>query len=278
MTEKITSLQNARIKNIVKLQEKSQERRSQKRFVVEGKYEIQQAIASGLKIDSIYYCPAIIDAITIEDIKSDNSFEVSEEVFRKIAYREDSGGVILLIEMPASDLDSLKLSHVPLIVVLEAVEKPGNLGAILRTADAAGVDAVLVCDARTDVWNPNVIRSSIGCVFSVPVIPCTSEQAYGFLKKNNIAIHSAALVGSKQHDHVSFQGPSAIVMGTEADGLSRFWLDNADHIVRIPMLGRADSLNVSTSCAIIVFEALRQRAFNKFESSEKYEAFLKTSQ
>lgn len=273
MREKITSLQNQGIKNVVRLQAKSQERRSRKKFVIEGNNEIRQALTAGISIDSVYICPEISKEFSILDFEEAKVFEVSTEVYRKIAYREDSGGILLVADTPSSSLTGLRLSYSPLIIVLEAVEKPGNLGAILRTADAAGVDAVIVCDPRTDIWNPNVIRSSIGCVFSVPVVSCTSEEAINFLKDRNIFVYAAALPGSHRHDHSDFIHPSAIVMGTEADGLSRFWLDSADKVIRIPMLGKADSLNVSTSCAVIVFEALRQRGFNRFETKEKFDAF-----
>ncbi len=273
MSEKISSLQNAKVKNVVRLQEKSQERRLQKKFVVEGVNEIRHVLQSSLTIDSVFICPEINSQFAQSEFNEATLLEVTPEVFSKMAYREDSGGVLLVVDMPDDKLDSLKLSYCPLVVVLEAVEKPGNLGAILRTADAAGVDAVLICDPRTDKWNPNVIRSSIGCVFTVPVITCTNDEALDFLKKNEIAVYAAALPGSHRHDHSEFVSPSAIILGTEADGLSEFWIDHADRVIRIPMLGKADSLNVSTSCAIIVFEAMRQRGFNVFESKEKFDAF-----
>lgn len=261
MPEIITSLQNSRIKSIVKLQEKSQERRREGLFVVEGVNEIRQVLNSGLKIDSVFLCPEVMKELTVADFEGSAVFHVSPAVFEKIAYREDSGGALLVVHSPASTLSALMLSANPLLIVLESVEKPGNLGAILRTADGAGADAVIVCDPRTDIWNPNVIRSSIGCVFSVPAVSATSEETLRFLKDKNIRVLAAALPGSVRHDRADFSAPSAIVFGTEADGLSDFWLKNADEVIRIPMLGKADSLNVSTSAAIIVYEAQRQRGF-----------------
>jgi len=160
-------------------------------------------------------------------------------------------------------LDTLQLPEKPFIIVLESVEKPGNLGAILRTADAAGVDAIIVCDPQTDFYNPNVIRSSIGCIFTKQVIACGSKEALQWMKQKDIRIFATDLAASEWYHETDFTQPSAIVMGTEADGLTNFWLRNADSRIKIPMRGYIDSLNVSVSTAVITFEAMRQRKFGK---------------
>jgi len=160
---------------------------------------------------------------------------------------------------PENSLEKIKLSQNPLIIVLEAVEKPGNLGAILRTADAAGADAILVCDPLTDIFNPNTIRSSLGCVFSVPVVACSSHEAIHWLKSKSIQIFTTYLEASINYLDANYTQPTAIVSGTESTGLSQQWINAADQNLIIPMLGIADSLNVSVSTAIVLFEALRQR-------------------
>ncbi len=257
MLEHISSLQNARIKNIVKLQ-KAGERKEQGLFIIEGKREIGLAMDSGIKMHSFFYCeelgtnfPQLDAAVGV--------FTVSKEVFDKIAYRENSDGCLALAHMQRLQLTDIKLSLVPFVIVLEGVEKPGNLGAILRTADAAKVDAVIICDPKTDLYNPNVVRSSIGCVFTNQVVASSSEETLLWLKQNKMHVYAAALSATELYQQVDFTQPSAVVMGTEADGLSSFWLDKSDAQIKIEMRGKIDSLNVSTSCAVLVFEAMRQR-------------------
>jgi TrmH family RNA methyltransferase len=184
---------------------------------------------------------------------------VSREVFEKLAVREDSGGVLAVAEMKPHGLEQISLSKNPLLLILEGVEKPGNLGAILRTADAAGVDAVIICDPQTDFYNPNVIRSSVGCVFTKQIAAASSEQTIAWLKKNNIDIYCTYLSASQIYHQVNYRKPSAIVMGTEATGLSETWVKNATANIIIPMHGKIDSMNVSNAAAVVVFEAVRQR-------------------
>ncbi len=259
MQEYISSLQNPRIKNIVKLQ-KASERKEQNLFLIEGEREINLALLSGIQLHSYFHCEAF--GKTLPSLSQDvQSFKVSKEVFQKIAYRENSDGCLALARPKKVSLHDLKLSSNPIIIVIEAVEKPGNLGAILRTADAAQVDAVIVCDPQTDIYNPNVVRSSVGCVFTNQVAVCGSEETMHWLKEKNISIYAAALTATDFYDDVDFEKAAAIVMGTEADGLSNFWLTHCDKQIKIPMRGKIDSLNVSTSCAILVFEAMRQRNF-----------------
>jgi len=265
MIEKITSIQNSRIKNIVKLQQKSSEREEQNLIVIEGLREITLAIKSGIEIKSIFFCSEIISFDRIREILTDENqiFDISRDVYHKIAYRESTEGILVLAEPRFLTLSDLKLRDIPFIIVLESVEKPGNLGAILRTADAANVDAVIVCDPLTDIYNPNAIRSSVGCIFTKQIVTCSSEDAMEWLKQNKIKSYAAALTAKKLYHETDFKIPSAIIMGTEADGLTNKWLHGADEQIKIPMNGEIDSLNVSTSCAILVFETMRQRNFYK---------------
>lgn len=265
MTEKITSTQNPKIKNILKLQQKSSERRKQNLIVIEGLRELGLAIKSGIVLRSVFYCTDIISQQEIENQLNFNGdfFELSSEIYEKLAYRGSTEGVIALAEPNFLELSNLKLRENPLIIVLESVEKPGNLGAILRTADAAKVDAVIISDALTDIYNPNVIRSSVGCVFTNQVVACSTDEAIKWLKEKGIKTHAAALTATENYHETDFKGPSAIVMGTEADGLTDKWLKNTDKQIIIPMSGEIDSMNVSVSTAILVFEAMRQRNFYK---------------
>lgn len=261
--ERITSLQNTRIKNIVALQEKSRERRKQQLFVVEGLREIDLALLAGYIPHLICICTEMGNFASFLGRldKGVEVVDVSKAVFDKMAYRENSDGVLAIFPFRRHTLQDIKLTDNPFIIVLEAVEKPGNLGAILRTADAAQVDAVVVCDPLCDVYNPNVIRSSIGCLFANQVAVCTSDQAVKWLFKNNIAIYAAELRASQWYHQTNMNKPCAVVMGTEADGLTDFWIDNANARIKIPMRGKIDSLNVSVSTAILTFEAMRQREF-----------------
>lgn len=264
--ELITSLQNPRIKHIVKLMAKQSERRTQHLFVIEGAREMSLALAGGYSIHSVYVCKELFAKTDYPDVLNglapEQCFEISHKVFEKLAYRSGSDGLIVLAEPRTHALSDLHLSDNPFIIVLEAVEKPGNLGAILRTADAAKADAVIVCDTATDIYNPNVIRSSLGCAFTVPIGIATSQETIDYLHSKNIRSHAAELHTSHWYHEVDYSTPSAIVMGTEADGLTDFWISNADCRVKIPMQGVIDSLNVSVSTAVITFEAMRQRGFS----------------
>ena len=257
----ITSLQNQRIKDVVKLSN-AHERRKQNLFLIEGARELSMAVSAGdYGIRKLFVCDELLSIEAKLLVKKwDIPVEkVSAEVYRKMAYREESDGIIAVSSPRYLSLGQVRLSVNPFFIVLEAVEKPGNLGAILRTADAARVDAVIVCDPKTDIYNPNIIRSSIGCVFTQQVVACTSEEALQWLKQNGVRIFAAELNASEIYYETDFTQPSAIVMGTEATGLTDFWLCNADHRIKIPMRGCIDSLNVSVSTAILTFEAMRQR-------------------
>jgi len=264
--EPITSTQNPRIRQILRL-DKSRERKEQNLFVIEGFKEINLALAHGYSLHALFHCPAVsgdraAHKLLFQLPPEVEVWEVSRNVFARIAYRDQSDGVLALARPRHTELSSLRTSPNPFLIVLESVEKPGNLGAILRTADAASADAVLVCDPLTDIYNPNVVRSSIGCVFTRPVIPCTSQEACAWLRNKGVRILAAELTASTWYHQTDMTGPVAIVMGTEADGLTPFWLEQADGRIKIPMCGAIDSLNVSVSTAIITFEAMRQRSFN----------------
>ncbi len=262
MSIKISSLQNPKIKYILSLS-KPGIRRKDKVIIIEGFREIKRAISKNVNIVSIFYCPEIISQEALKWVMKSNNdsevFEVSRKVYSKMVYRENVDGLIVLARSSDLSLESLKLSMNPLILVLESVEKPGNLGAILRTADAAAIDAVIICDPLTDIYNPNVVRSSLGCLFSNQVVAADSDSVISFLQSRNIRIISAVLQDAIPYTNVNFTYPSAIILGSEAEGLSDTWRQNADHLIKIPMYGIADSLNVSVSAAVLVFEAIRQR-------------------
>jgi TrmH family RNA methyltransferase len=259
----ITSTQNPKIKSLLAL-EKPRERRKQQLFLVEGAKEIKLAIEAGYKIGNIFFCEEIINKEEADFVYAQDKLliPVSKDVFEKIAIRESSGGMLAVAEQKTHRLEDIKLSKRPLLLILESVEKPGNLGAILRTADAAGVDAVIICDPQTDFYNPNVIRSSVGCVFTTQIASATSETTIAWLKKEGVNIFCTYLKASKPYHEINFTQPSAIVMGTEATGLSDVWVDSSTANIIIPMSGKIDSMNVSTATAVVVFEAKRQRGFH----------------
>lgn len=255
----ITSPQNPRIKELASLGAKSSERRKRALFTVEGIRECRAAQKAGFLFEAVFMVPGMADEKFIASLKADKITAITPQVYEKVAYRGTTEGVIAVVKNKELQLDEIKLSENPLVIVLESVEKPGNLGAILRTADAAKADAVIICDPLTDLYNPNTIRSSLGGVFTNQVSACSSEEAYNWLKKNKIRVFTAELQASEWYHLTDMTAPMAIIMGTEADGLKEYWRERADERIKIPMRGELDSLNVSVSAAIICFEALRQR-------------------
>ena len=267
----ITSVQNARIKHVVALQQKSSLRREEGLFVVEGQREIEHCIEGGYEVVEVYKRSQESGVRSQEigirrqesGVRREVEYIVTPQVYEKMAYRGSTEGIIAVVKSKGHSISSVncKLSTVnnPLVIVLESVEKPGNLGAILRSADAANVDAVIVCDPLTDLYNPNLIRASIGAIFTVPTAVCTSQECIDFLKERNIKILTAQLQDSYEYYDYDMRQATAIVMGTESTGLTQQWREAADAHIRIPMLGRLDSLNVSVSAAILMFEAVRQR-------------------
>ena len=257
----ISSLQNQKVKQLVLLQQKSSERKKSDLFVVEGLRELRHCVSKGYEIDSLFFCTGLLTE-SIDDLLVAQSYEVTAQVYEKIAYRGSTEGVVAVMRMKHLQLEDLQLTEKPLLVVLESVEKPGNLGAVLRSADAAGADAVIVCDPLTDLYNPNLIRASIGALFTVPTVAVSSEDCIRFLKARGIRILTAQLQDSELYYDTDMTCGTAIVMGTEATGLTNQWREAADAHIRIPMLGQLDSLNVSVSAAILLFEAVRQRKGN----------------
>ena len=253
----ISSIQNPKIKLLTALQKKSAERRSRGVFVVEGQRELQHCVEAGFEVESLFVCKELFTGDF--DVKNATVYTVSPKVYEHIAYRGSTEGVVAVVKCRERSLDDLELGETPLIIVLESVEKPGNLGAVLRSADAAKADAVIVCDPLTDLYNPNLIRASIGAVFTVPVVACDSSACIDFLKSKNIQILTAQLQDSSLYYESDMRRGIAIVMGTESTGLTQQWRLAADAHIRIPMLGRIDSLNVSVSAAILLYEAVRQR-------------------
>ena len=259
----ITSTQNAKVKHVVALQQKSALRRKEGLFVVEGRRELAHCLEAGYKVIECFILENLerLDNLEILETLENLSplIPVSPQVYEKMAYRGSTEGVIAVVREKQLSLDDLRLSSNPLVIVLERVEKPGNLGAVLRSADAAKADAVIICDPLTDLYNPNLIRSSIGAVFSVPCVACSSEACIAFLKARGIQILTAQLQDSSLYYDTDMRRGTAIVMGTESTGLTDQWRQAADAHIRIPMLGKLDSLNVSVSAAILLFEAVRQR-------------------
>ena len=268
MPDLLSSPQNPRIKQLVRLQQKASARRALGLTLVEGLRELSIAVAAGGSVAAVYVCPELAGETGRRAVQrlfagapaAPEWLEVTRPVFEKVAYREGSDGVLAVLRTPARTLASLPLPANPLLLVLEAVEKPGNLGAILRTADAAPLDAVLVGDPRTDLYNPNAIRASIGCVFSVPVVAAPMTDILEFMREKQIRSYAAALApGAVPYTACDFRAPTALLLGTEAEGLSDATRAACDETIIIPMMGRIDSLNVSVAGAVLAFEAVRQR-------------------
>lgn len=268
MFKQISSHQNPSIKRLLQLQEKARTRRKENVFIVEGVREIRLAFKGEFEVEELYFCDQVFPAEEVQNLISGckqkpEVIEISSEVYDKIAYRGSTEGLIAVMRSKDTGLNKIQFkSENPLILVAEAPEKPGNIGALLRTADAANVDAVLVANLKTDIFNPNVIRSSVGCIFTNQIGTGTTSEIIQFLKNREIRIYSAALQASVIYDTVDLKGASAIVVGTEATGLSKEWLDNSTQSIMIPMQGEIDSMNVSVAAGILIFEAKRQRGFN----------------
>ena len=255
----LSSAKNPRIKELASLLKNSSKRRECGLFVVEGVREVDACIKGGYVLESLFFVPDLFSEQKALATGCPHLNIISEDLYSTVAYRGGTEGVIAIVREKRMVIDNIELSENPLVIVLESVEKPGNLGAVLRTADAAGVDAVIVCDPLTDLFNPNLIRSSLGAIFTMQVVACSSEECSLWLKREKILIFTSEVQASEWYYNVDFTMPSALVMGSEADGLSPYWRDNADRRIKIPMKGFVDSLNVSVSAAILCFEAVRQR-------------------
>jgi RNA methyltransferase, TrmH family len=262
--ERITSLQNPRVKQLVKLRDR-RPRDEAGVFLVEGYREIRRALEKGVALRELYFSPEWFlgenesALLSQAGIAGAQLYELSKETFAKVAYRERPDGLLAVAPQWKRTLDDLKPGSVPFLLVVEAIEKPGNLGTILRSADAAGCDAVIVCDPVTDIFNPNVVRASTGVLFAMPLVVEQSERVLAWLGERRIRIVATSPAAATVYSAADLRGPIAVVMGSEQYGLSEFWLKNADLPVRIPMAGQADSLNVAMATIITLFEAVRQR-------------------
>lgn len=259
----ISSSQNPKIKALKKL-DKASERRDQGVFLIEGVRELCLADWAGYEITQLFVCEELLVTDEIYNIgrcklAGTEIFTITKDAYESVAYRGTTEGVIATAHPKVHSLENLILSDNPLILVIEGVEKPGNLGAMLRTCDAVSVDAVIVCDTKTDVYNPNVVRSSVGTLFTNQIAVASTEEVIGYLKDKGIKTYAADLSATQSYYEKELSKPTAIIVGDEANGLSPEWVDAADERIKIPMLGRIDSLNVSVSAAVLLYESLRQR-------------------
>ena len=268
MHKQISSLQNPLVKELLQLQEKSRERKRSGLFVIEGILEIELALKGGYQLETILFNAEIIsekELATIKNLSQSNLIfvEITSEVYQKIAYRGTTEGIIATAKTKDLSLSNLKLSsNNPLLLVAEAPEKPGNIGALLRTSDAANIDAVIIANPKTDIYNPNIIRSSVGGIFTNTIATGTTSEVIAFLKEHQIDIYAAILQEAVDYHKCNYKGPTAIVVGTEATGLTEEWRQNSYQNIKIPMQGKIDSMNVSIAAGILIFEANRQRGFN----------------
>ena len=264
MAEPITSLQNPQIKALVRLR-KRRERDRTKRFLIEGYRELRRAVDRQVTIKTLYVCEELFlgtnEPILIANAAANGAevVEIGADPFAKVSYRDRPEGLLAVAEQFETGLESIASDTDPLVLVVESIEKPGNLGTMLRTADAAGVDAVIVADPTTDPFNPNVVRASLGCLFTVPLAVSTTEQAMEWLTASQIRTVATTPDTSTLHWGADLTGPVAVIVGSEQYGLSRGWLERADERVRIPMGGEADSLNAAMAAGVVLFEAVRQR-------------------
>lgn len=260
--KQISSVQNPFIKSLVLLQEKAKNRKQSGLFIIEGIREIEIAVKAKYAIETLLFYPEICTEKQVRKLHPTSEIiEINKEVFQKLAYRDTTEGVLAIAKTKSIALADLQLSKNPLILVAEAPEKPGNIGAILRTADAANVDAVLIANPKTDLYNPNIVRSSVGCLFTKQVAVGTTPEIIAYLKQKKIGIYSAILQEATPYYTQEFTNPTAIVVGTEATGLTQEWRDASSQNIFIPMQGEIDSMNVSVAAAILIFEAKRQRGF-----------------
>ena len=261
--KQITSSQNPFIKSLVQLQEKAKSRKQSGTFLIEGKREIELAIKGNYELETVLFLPKLISEEQLSKLSKSqiNLIEINKEVYQKLAYRDTTEGIIAVAKTKSLALQDLKLPENPLILVMESIEKPGNIGAMLRTCDAANIDAVIIANPKTDLYNPNIVRSSVGCLFTNQIATGSTEDVIKFLKEKNIAIFGATLQNSNFYHIQDYTIPTALVVGTEATGLTQAWRDAATQNVIIPMQGEIDSMNVSVASAILLFEAKRQRGF-----------------
>jgi TrmH family RNA methyltransferase len=259
--KKISALQNPLVKEILLLTEKAKARKQNNQFVIEGKREISLALEGNFKLDKVLFCVDFITENEVKLLQSSNTeiIEISKEIYQKLAYRDTTEGVIAVAQCKNHTLKNLKLNSTNLILIAESIEKPGNIGALLRTADAAQLDAFILSNPKTDLYNPNIVRSSVGGLFTNNITLGSNEEVLQFLKDHGFKIFATTLQNSNVYYQENYLGNIAILVGTEATGLSDFWKVNAHQNINIPMEGKLDSMNVSVAAAIVLFEAKRQR-------------------
>ena len=260
----IESLHNPRVKDLVRLRRR-QHRARRKRILIDGIREVSRALEAGLSEAEVFYCPRLCQSkeaaelIAKLDQYAAQRIQVTPQVFEKIAFGHRDEGVVAAAAQPSQDLARITLPETPLVAVLEGCEKPGNLGAVVRSADAAGISAVIAADAVTDIYNPNAIRASLGTIFSMPLAAADSQAVLDWLRTQAITIFAARVDADCLYTAADFRGPAAIVLGAEATGLTSRWSGEDVVPIRLPMLGRADSLNLAATAAVLFYEALRQR-------------------
>jgi len=261
--KQITSPQNPFIKELIQLQDKAKVRRQTGTFIIEGQREIELARKGGYEIETVLFVPDMLSERQLSQLAGGKAerIEISKEVYQKLAYRDTTEGIVAVAKTKSLNLTDLKPGKNPLILVAEATEKPGNLGALLRTADAARLDAVIIANPKTDLYNPNIVRSSVGCLFTNQIACGTTDEIIAWLKAHKINIYCATLQDSAFYHEQDYTTGSALVVGTEATGLTQAWRDAATKNIIIPMQGEIDSMNVSVAAAILIFEAKRQRGF-----------------
>ena len=260
--KQITSIQNPYIKSLVLLQEKAKARKQTGTFLIEGQREISIAIKGGYEIETLLFVPEICSESQTKQLAPNAELiEITSIVYEKLAYRDSTERVLAVAKTKSTLLSDLKLSENPLILVAEAPEKPGNIGALLRTADAANLDAVIIANPKSDLYNPNIVRSSVGCLFTNQIATGSTAEIIAFLKAKNISFYCATLQNANSYHLEDYTTPTALVVGTEATGLTQEWRDAATQNIIIPMQGEIDSMNVSVAAAILIFEAKRQRGF-----------------
>ena len=260
--KQITSIQNPYIKSLVQLQEKAKVRKQSGTFLMEGKREISIAIKGGYEMETLLFLSELCSDLEARQLcENAELIEINKEVYQKLAYRDTTEGILAVAKTKTLQLSDLKLSENPLILVAEAPEKPGNIGALLRTADAANLDAVIIANPKSDLYNPNIVRSSVGCLFTNQIATGTTSEIIAFLKDRKINFYCATLQNSTSYHTQDYTVPTALVVGTEATGLTEEWRKEATQNIIIPMQGEIDSMNVSVAAAILIFEAKRQRGF-----------------
>ncbi|HEX8270144.1 MAG TPA: RNA methyltransferase [Flavobacterium sp.] len=261
--KQITSIQNPFIRSLIQLQEKARARKQTGTFLIEGKREIELALAGNYEIQCVLFLSDFFSESEVRKLTGNSAdlIEISKDVYHKLAYRDSTEGILAVAKTKSLDLQNLKLTKIPLILIAEAPEKPGNIGALLRTADAANLDAVIIANPKSDLYNPNIVRSSVGCLFTNQIATGSTSEIISFLRLNEINIYCATLQDATEYHQQDYTLPTALVVGTEATGLTQEWRDASTHNIIIPMQGQIDSMNVSVAAAILIFEAKRQRNF-----------------